>query len=528
MTLVLDPDNYSHPPADVCHRGLEEIMKYLCQESGIKYAQMETVVDCPLPLDPTTNYTALQDKWIKDAQIQDQHQLARIEIEKSLQDLYTNLSKLTVNACHQKHEFLKELMQDQDRIDEKLTNAQQKKDVNRQNLLLELCEIEKESNIAVEQLLKLSNVQRNTEALLEEIDRERKEFEDLFMHNESVVLYRKEVLEAMEQVLENQYREYQINLTYNLDRKEILAKTFSDVVDHDRRLYELQAQTTKEKKTLIAKLLEEEVYQKKAFAALLMKKDDEYWRLTEQVSIIENELANLTLLEVKKQDLKMEFEKSILREEREVLTRLLIQIMAQQDIRKQEFEKRLNEIEMRRTQEQVDFWLLQCQRLMASKPEMLKMQEKLLDPDVKAILRRVEATEYTPVFAKSDITLTDLETMTKEDLEMLGIHNADIQEAIIREVQERGSSLGATAALTPLTPTAPCFEIPQRQMSLRARFETECVVCMERMSVVIFLHCGHVCCCEVCGPPLKECPLCRTVIEKLLFLHQNQSATTED
>lgn len=37
-------------------------------------------------------------------------------------------------------------------------------------------------------------------------------------------------------------------------------------------------------------------------------------------------------------------------------------------------------------------------------------------------------------------------------------------------------------------------------------------------SAVIFLSCGHVCCCNECSIPLKECPLCRGAIVQRIKL----------
>lgn len=46
--------------------------------------------------------------------------------------------------------------------------------------------------------------------------------------------------------------------------------------------------------------------------------------------------------------------------------------------------------------------------------------------------------------------------------------------------------------------------------------ETSCVVCMERGRHMIFVPCGHGCCCLHCGLLLKECPLCRVVVTRRL------------
>ena len=47
---------------------------------------------------------------------------------------------------------------------------------------------------------------------------------------------------------------------------------------------------------------------------------------------------------------------------------------------------------------------------------------------------------------------------------------------------------------------------------LKLHEQTECVICLETVPDVIFLPCGHVCGCQNCAEPLKECPLCRQEI----------------
>ena len=39
-----------------------------------------------------------------------------------------------------------------------------------------------------------------------------------------------------------------------------------------------------------------------------------------------------------------------------------------------------------------------------------------------------------------------------------------------------------------------------------------CTFFLMFQSVILFLNCGHVCCCNKCAEPLQECPLCRSPI----------------
>ncbi len=43
-----------------------------------------------------------------------------------------------------------------------------------------------------------------------------------------------------------------------------------------------------------------------------------------------------------------------------------------------------------------------------------------------------------------------------------------------------------------------------------------CNVCLDRPKRVVFLDCGHVCCCEVCSVNLTQCPICRAQIRRIV------------
>jgi hypothetical protein len=41
--------------------------------------------------------------------------------------------------------------------------------------------------------------------------------------------------------------------------------------------------------------------------------------------------------------------------------------------------------------------------------------------------------------------------------------------------------------------------------------EGVCVVCLTLPSSMVFVKCGHLCCCPQCCANLKRCPVCRVV-----------------
>lgn len=63
----------------------------------------------------------------------------------------------------------------------------------------------------------------------------------------------------------------------------------------------------REKTQLISKMLEDEKYQREAFQALLLQQDHRALEIGEQMARIQNELASLTCVELKKRDMKASF-----------------------------------------------------------------------------------------------------------------------------------------------------------------------------------------------------------------------------
>lgn len=54
---------------------------------------------------------------------------------------------------------------------------------------------------------------------------------------------------------------------------------------------------------------------------------------------------------------------------------------------------------------------------------------------------------------------------------------------------------------------------------IEAENRLECVVCLEAHCDVLFMPCGHVCCCHDCGDELRLCPQCRTIIDQVVRVY---------
>uniref|UniRef100_A0A672RXR0 E3 ubiquitin-protein ligase LRSAM1-like n=1 Tax=Sinocyclocheilus grahami TaxID=75366 RepID=A0A672RXR0_SINGR len=230
------------------------------------------------------------------------------------------------------------------------------------------------------------------------------------------------------------------------------------------------------------------------------------------IKLIETELMQLTKLEVKRRNLDTENLQEVLADQRTALTDLLLQLLKQKDQREEELRMVLVEMEQKSESNQQNYWMIQYQRLLDAKPLSLRMQEAAVDADLGNLLCKLSAQHYLPIIAHHRITAEALRHMTTKDLRKVRHISFCIQEAG-PSTPSTPLQQQLTPPLTPSTPLTPTAPSPDRWSS------SECVVCMEHESQVIFLPCGHVCCCQTCSDPLQSCPLCRGSISQRVRLY---------
>uniref|UniRef100_A0A673KDL9 E3 ubiquitin-protein ligase LRSAM1-like n=1 Tax=Sinocyclocheilus rhinocerous TaxID=307959 RepID=A0A673KDL9_9TELE len=455
-SLILDAQVMSYPPASVCTAGTEEVQCYLCSEMGLEY--------CP----PS------------------QYLLPVLEHDRGKQEV----------DCVDGEEKAWQI---------KFMDYEKRKE------------------------------QKQLEKLIFEKDFEEKQREhtQLFLLNNS---RKEDVLLSVK--LEQQRLELGVSQqqkAQETERLKILDKVRLAESNIMSRISDLLLDNKRQAKS--AEFLQEEM-QKAAFEALQLQKDSVHAYIRNQIKLIEAELMQLTKLEVKRRNLDTENLQEVLADQRTVLTDLLQQLLKQKDQREEELRMVLVEMDQKSESNQQNYWMIQYQRLLDAKPLSLRMQEAAVDGDLGNLLCKLSAQHYLPVIAHHRITAEALRHMTTKDLRKLGINEVGVQKALLhwarertlsdrktfpktaKEKQEAGPSTPSaplqqqlTPPLTPNTPLTPTAPSPDRFSS------SECVVCMEHESQVIFLPCGHVCCCQTCSNALQSCPLCRGSISQRVRLY---------
>ena len=89
------------------------------------------------------------------------------------------------------------------------------------------------------------------------------------------------------------------------DRQGVIQSAMTSTLENDKAVEEVLSSKGKQQTELISKMLEDEKYQREAFQALLLQQDHRALEISDQMAMIQNELAALTIVEMKKRDMKV-------------------------------------------------------------------------------------------------------------------------------------------------------------------------------------------------------------------------------
>ncbi|KAK0066029.1 E3 ubiquitin-protein ligase LRSAM1 [Biomphalaria pfeifferi] len=556
--LVLDTENMKFPTQEICKKSTAAIMMYLCGQAGIefehpsKYWLKIEAANKGLKSSTSDNYLNVAEieaqmmEGVKAYQnAQDQKRKDVEQLEKFLQSENEAQAELAAKAAFEQRLLLSSITQFSDQDCRDLVDLNCRKEMEKEEFVQYLNEIEHGASTLLSKILDYNKKTKETEKLMQQMEEERMREEDwLKVRWEELQNIRKnEILNDMKTML----MEFtQMELTRQ-DVELMKGVTIREALDQENfevgQMHSLIHYKDLENKKMVAKLAEEEELQKAAFEALLISQDMVHARIRSQIVLIESELAQLTAVEMDNRAKRMQHEINVVAEQRIALSAMLSQLLEESEKRKAELKKRLIEMEEQREDGQQDYWLAQFQRLLDWKPQSLIDKESQLEFAVKDILIISGAEDYIPLFARHRITIETMVTLSEDDLKQMGVHELGLRKAVLKNIacQQTGEKtalekvrektremfvpvhLSLPSASTAIQPSAPIASpdglpslpdsLLQRQLSVTARgLHSECSICLDNKSNIIFLTCGHVCCCATCATPVKECPLCRAQI----------------
>ena len=94
------------------------------------------------------------------------------------------------------------------------------------------------------------------------------------------------------------------------------------------------------------------------------------WRAMNSTAVIDNHY------------IQVEFEMELMAEKRETLTKLLLDLIGKKQQRAEDLQRMMQEMETGKEKEQENYWLIQYQKLLDSKPKGLEAAEDKLDSKV--------------------------------------------------------------------------------------------------------------------------------------------------
>uniref|UniRef100_A0A8C2TZY2 Leucine rich repeat and sterile alpha motif containing 1 n=1 Tax=Coturnix japonica TaxID=93934 RepID=A0A8C2TZY2_COTJA len=534
-TLTLDASSMTYPSADICSAGTESIQQFLCKECGIAYYPPtqyvlpalerdggETTVD---GVDRTVSRASTADSWHSSFSSQEKKMQEKLEFERRLNMGQREHALLVQQVSNQKDEILQTVREDQMRLEEGLTKHQRHLEEERLKLLQQLKQAEQGIASRIQKLIEDNQRQKQRSDILKSLENERIRMEQLMAitQEETENLRRREVASAMQQMLAESYKNKLIQMNNESRRQDLVSQACSSLAEMDEKFQQILAWQQMDQNKAVSQILQQSEMQKAAFEALQVKKDLMHRQIRNQIKLIETELLQLTQLELKRQELDTETLQGMIMEQRQALGYLLQQLLKEKKQREEELQQILLEMEAKSETKQENYWLIQYQRLLNQKPLSLKLQEEGLEKQLVNLLTELSAEHYVPVFAHHRISLGVLSTMTASDLEKMGIAETGLQRAILRRAQEilavaktipellRTVDTEVPAATQPSAPEeeTPSSVVPTAPPLQWDEKKSECVVCMEQEAQMIFLPCGHVCCCQTCCKRLQTCPLCR-------------------
>ncbi|TMS08135.1 E3 ubiquitin-protein ligase LRSAM1 [Larimichthys crocea] len=464
---------------------------------------------------------AWQNKFSDYERRKEQKQQQKLAFERHLEERQKEHTELILMNNSRKENMLNSVRQEQERVEQGVSQQQKAQEAERLLVLEKVRQAEDGISSRISNMLMDKNRQKKSAEFLQSLEEDRIRMEHLaaITQEEANSLRKKEVAAAMQKMLSESCAMNLLQEANDFRRRCIVSEAHRSMENLDRKFDTMLSLQVLDKSKAIAQILEEEEMQKAAFQALQLQKDAVHGYIRNQIKLIEGELMQLTKLEIKRRNLDAEN----------------LQV----------------EMEKKSESNQQNYWMIQYQRLLDTKPLSLRMQEAGVEKELVNLLCRLSAQHYLPILAHHRVTTEALRHMSASDLKKLGINEIGIQKALLKWAQdshpqgackaveqeeEEEAEVVPTApspASPPMLPNASAFQMPSPPLTpgtpvtpsapspVEGPGSSECVVCMETGSQVIFLPCGHVCCCQVCSEALQNCPLCRSNISQRIRLYHS-------
>lgn len=292
-------------------------------------------------------------------------------------------------------------------------------------------------------------------------------------------LRKQEILKLISQsIVDEEKKINSYNHTRNLNAIQIL-QTDDQMSSKLNKVY-LTYQDNKTK--AIVQICEDEDLQKRAVSKLIAINDSRTWSLVEQMRIVEAKLAEMTIVELQRKKKLNDSQLNDFADKRMQLTGILMSLMDQQELRKKELFDTLCAMESQRTSDQEDFWLLQYQRLLDSRPLEFSPKIASIDPVLGYHFLCNGVIHCLPFLQKlfNNMKLL-IEDVNEDDLREAGIKSVNDRMNILKSIKEYVNSRvekPSAVRLQEVEKAEEAAEIEEDETAIGSLL-SECVVCME-------------------------------------------------
>lgn len=396
------------------------------------------------------------------AQLKDRKRAELISLETQRAQQLENEVKLCNSAKSNQNEIINQVSESQKQLENQISRIHQEQEEAKAKFTRDLNKSETEIGKSIDNVLKETSMFRDPTRLLEIIKAEELQAKNLLTLKleEYQTLRRAEILSSMQKQLEH-------DVKAPVQQSSVLKTVISDEEERSRnQIDEILQNRQKDRTQLVSTLLNEESWQYHAFRSLLSSRDRRTAQINKDIRTVVDHLNKLTEWEKKRKAMQHELTTTALTENRKELAELLTQLIQQQEERHLDMKALLHEMEAQRQEQAQDYWLMQYQRLMDTMPESGELVKQL--------------GQSAPCLPTAVPPLVNGDSMLNDQ---------------------------ASAAAASAPPISEVFT------------ESSCVICLDSSCHVIFLPCGHLCCCAGCGGTIDQCPLCRTRVARKLTVH---------
>ncbi|XP_059616470.1 E3 ubiquitin-protein ligase LRSAM1-like [Phlebotomus argentipes] len=524
VDFILDVDVVEYPPKEVTQRGTLAVLQFLATGEC-------TAVDGPveIAIAATEEFLAAErgtSRVSENEERQRQEHFMRLERE-ALEKNQEIEARLHMEQQRKREELLKELLHQQTESDQKVAQLQQEKEVGRNRLITDILREEERWSGIMDKLISLRGAPDPVLLEQERVEQE-KLMEQLRIHQSD--LRKQEILGAMTDLLANEVNRV---ISYQEKRDEVSRGVLAKECETSDILEEVFRNNSNDRRQIVTEINRDEELQKAAVATLISKNDARSWGLVEQLRIVEGQLAAMSRFEMEKKKLATEEQIQDLSERRLNLTAILMDLLGQQEQRRQQLQDTLAFMENSRDDRQ-DFWLLHYQRLLDAQPEELEFHS--LDPLLGYNFLLNGVVHCLPFLSRLwQNKAVAIDGITEEDLIEAGVKKEKDRAGILKSIRDFTASSRPCEDNGFEKPSAPppteAEESPKRSSDSEATAKSdsnseyqevvaECVICMDEKVEIIFIPCGHLCVCSGCHNSVTNCPMCRAAIDQRIRVIQ--------